>query len=291
MNAQLLNWGSSLAPFGSDLLWTALPWMLLYGVLGFVLAVIICYQLARKCLLVRRPRAWHVAAKLSYVLILLALPVLGGAFGAVHSVHRVVDQALVRDLQPVFEAQAPALRLYLETQARLIAPGQPVSMRSLIEPYVKSMYYQPTSNSYWERSKARWINDFILRRGSVLLTDVLQEQLISKASVLGEALKGSDFRGQPASELAKLGTDLAVRMTTDVTRQADFSKLDKSLPMIFIDAIKHQASAYFNSLKITIGLFALAALLLVWGEIMLYRHYYLRRYPLATAIPVTMPPL
>lgn len=291
MNAQLLNWGSSLAPFGSDLLWTALPWMLLCGVLGFVIAVVICYQLARKCLLVRRPRAWHAAAKLSYVLILLALPLLGGAFGAVHSVHRVVNQALVRDLQPVFEAQAPALRLYLETQARLIAPGQPVSMRSLIEPYVKSMYYQPTSNSYWERSKARWINDFILRRGSVLLTDVLQEQLISKVSVLGEALKGSDFRGQPASELAKLGTDLAVRVTTDVTRQADFSKLDKSLPMIFIDAIKRQASAYFNSLKITIGLFALAALLLVWGEIMLYRHYYLRRYPLATAMPVTMPPL
>ena len=291
MNAQLLNWGSSLAPFGSDLLWTALPWMLLYGVLGFVIAAIICYQLARKCLLVRRPRAWHVAAKLSYVLILLALPVLGGAFGAVHSVHRVVNQALVRDLQPVFEAQAPVLRRYLETQARLIAPGQPVSMRSLIEPYVKGMYYQPTSSSYWERSKARWINDFILRRGSVLLTDVLQEQLISKASVLGEALKGSDFRGQPTSELAKLGTDLAVRVSTDVTRQADFSKLDKSLPMIFIDAIKHQASTYFNSLKITIGLFALAALLLVWGEIMLYRHYYLRRYPLATAMPVTMPPL
>lgn len=291
MNAQLLNWGSSLAPFGSDLLWIALPWMLLYGVLGFVIAAIICYQLARKCLLVRRPPAWHVAAKLSYLLILLALPVLGGAFGAVHSVHRVVNQALVRDLQPVFEAQAPVLRRYLETQARLIAPGQPVSMRSLIEPYVKGMYYQPTSSSYWERSKARWINDFILRRGSVLLTDVLQEQLISKASVLGEALKGSDFRGQPTSELAKLGTDLAVRVTTDVTRQADFSKLDKSLPMIFIDAIKHQASAYFNSLKITIGLFALAALLLVWGEIMLYRHYYLRRYPLATAMPVTMPPL
>lgn len=291
MNAQLVDWGSSLVPFGSELLWTALPWMLLYGVLGFVLAVIICYQLARKCLLVRRPPAWHVAAKLSYVLILLALPVLGGAFGAVHSVHRVVNQALVRDLQPVFEAQAPVLRRYLETQARLIAPGQPVSMRSLIEPYVKSMYYQPTSSSYWERSKARWINDFILRRGSVLLTDVVQEQLISKAGVLGEALKGSDFRGQPTSELAKLGTDLAVRVTTDVTRQADFSKLDKSLPMIFIDAIKHQASAYFNSLKITIGLFALAALLLVWGEIMLYRHYYLRRYPLATAMPVTMPPM
>ena len=291
MKQQLLNWSSALAPFGSDLLWTVLPWMLLYGVIGFVLALGICFQLARKCLLVRRPPAWHVAAKLSYVLILVALPLIGGGFGAVHSAHRVVSQALERDLQPVVEAQMPALRVYLEQQVRLIAPGQAISMRSLIEPFVQDMYYRPTSGSYWERSKARWINDFILRRGSVLLTDVLQEQLISKASVLGEALKGSDFRGQPTSELAKLGTDLAVRVTTDVTRQADFSKLDKSLPMIFIDAIKHQASAYFNSLKITIGLFALAALLLVWGEIMLYRHYYLRRYPLATAMPVTMPPL
>ena len=263
MNAQLANWGSSLVPFGSELLWTALPWMLLYGVLGFVLGIVICYQLAKKCLLVRRPRAWHVAAKLSYVLILVALPLLGGAFGAVHSVHRLVNQALVRDLQPVFEAHAPVLRIYLEQRVKLIAPGQPVSMRGLIEPLVQSMYYQPVSDGYWERSKARWINEFILRRGSALLTEVLQEQLSTRAGVLGETLTGADLR--------------------------DLSKLDKSLPMIVIDAIRHQASAYFNSLKLTIGLFLLLALLLVWGEIMLYRHYYLRRYPSATAMPASMP--
>lgn len=265
MNAQLANWSSSLLPFGSELLWTALPWMLLYGVLGFVLAIVICYQLAKKCLLVRRPRAWHVAAKLSYVLILVALPLLGGAFGAVHSVHRLVNQALVRDLQPVFEAHAPVLRIYLEQRVKLIAPGQPVSMRGLIEPLVQSMYYQPVSDGVWEGRKARWINEFILRRGSVLLTEVLQDQLITRAGVLGETLTGADLR--------------------------DLRKLDKSLPMAFIDTIKRQAGAYFNSLKLTLGLFLLLALLLVWGEIMLYRHYYLRRYPLATAMPVTMPPM
>ena len=265
MNLPLASWGSSLLPFGSDLLWTALPWMLLCGVAGLVVAVLICYQLARKCLLVRRPPAWHVVAKLSYVLILLALPVLGGAFGAVHSMHRLVNQALVRDLQPVFETHAPVLRIYLEQRVKLMAPGQPVSMRSLIEPFVQGMYYRPASGSYWERSKARWINEFILRRGSLLLTEVLQDQLITRAGVLGETLTGADLR--------------------------NLSKLDKSLPMVLIDAIGQQASAYFNSLKLTIGLFLLLALLLVWGEIMLYRHYYLRRYPPATAMPVSMPPM
>ena len=157
------------------------------------------------------------------------------------------------------------LTIYLEQRVKLIAPGQPVSMRSLIEPLVQSMYYQPVSDGYWERSKARWINEFILRRGSVLLTEVLQDQLITRAGVLGETLTGADLR--------------------------DLRKLDKSLPMVFIDAIKRQASAYFNSLKLTIGLFLLLALLLVWGEIMLYRHYYLRRHPLATAMPVSMPPM
>ena len=289
MKQQMINWGSSLAPFGSELLWTALPSMLLYGMLGFVLALGICYQLARKCLLVRRPRAWHVAAKLSYVLILLALPLLGGGFGAVHSAHRLVNQALERDLQPVVAAQMPALRVYLEQQVKLIAPGQPISVRSLLEPFVQDMYYRPTSSSYWERSKARWINEFILRRGSVLLTQVLQEQLIARVGLLGEALKGANFRGQATGDLAALGTDLAVRLTTDVARQADFSKLDKSVPMIFIDAIKRQAGAYFNSFKITLGLFALAALLLVWGEIMLYRHYHRHRHPPAAALPV--PPM
>lgn len=287
MNQQLLNWGNSLAPFGGELLWSALPWMLLGSAAGFVLALGICHQLARKCLLVRRPRAWHVAAKLSYVLILFALPLLGAGLGAVHSVHRVVNQALERDLQPVVEAQMPALRVYLEQQVKLIAPGQPISVRSLLEPFVQGMYYRPTSNSYWERGKARWINEFILRRGSVLLTQVLQEQLIARVGLLGEALKGANFRGQATGELAALGTDLAVRLTTDVARQADFSKLDKSVPMIFIDAIKQQAGAYFNSLKITLGLFALIALLLVWGEIMLYRHSYLRRHPPAAALPVS----
>ncbi len=159
-------------------------------------------------------------------------------------------------------------------------------MRSLIEPFVQTMYYRPTSGSYWERSKARWINEFILRRGSVLLTQVLQEQLIARVDMLGDALKGANFRGQATGELAALGTDLAVRLSTDVARHADFSKLDKSVPMLFIDAIKRQADAYFNSIKITLGLFALATLLLVWGEIMLYRHYYLRRHPPAAALPV-----
>lgn len=130
MNAQLANWGSSLLPFGSELLWTALPWMLLYGVLGFVLAIIICYQLAKKCLLVRHPRAWHVAAKLSYVLILVALPLLGGAFGAVHSVHRLVNQALVRDLQPVFEAHAPVLRIYRKRPTNPPVTPTPSSAKS-----------------------------------------------------------------------------------------------------------------------------------------------------------------
>ena len=265
MDLPLASWGSSLLPFGGELLWTALPWILLCGVAGFVLAALICYQLARKCLLVRRPPAWHVAAKFSYVLILVALPVLGGAFGAVHSVHRVVSQALVRDLQPVFAAHAPALRIYLEQRVRLMAPDQPVSMRSLLEPLVHSMVYRPASNSYWERSKAHWINEIILRRGGVLLTEVLQDQLIARAGVLGDTLTGADLR--------------------------DLSKLDKSLPMVLIDAIEHQASAYFHSLKLTVALFALLALLLVWGEIMLYRHYYLRRNPPATAMPATMPPM
>lgn len=286
MHQQLAKWGSGLLPFGGELLWTAVPWILLCSAAGFILAAAICYQLASKCLLVRRPAAWHVAAKLSYLLILLALPLLGAGLGAVHSVHRVVDHALERDLQPVVEAQMPALRVYLEQQVRLIAPGQPISVRSLLEPFVQGMYYRPTSSSYWERSKARWINEFILRRGSVLLTQVLQEQLIARVDMLGDALKGANFRGQATGELAALGTDLAVRLSTDVARHADFSKLDKSVPMLFIDAIKRQADAYFNSIKITLGLFALATLLLVWGEIMLYRHYYLRRHPPAAALPV-----
>lgn len=288
MNDDLAKWGSNLAPFVGDLALGALPWILLYGALGFVVAVIISWKLARKNVLVRRPRAWNILAKLSYVLMLAALPLLGGAFGAVHSVHRIVNQALERDVQPVFVTYMPTLRIYLEQQVKLIQPGQPISMRSLIDPLVKGMYYQPTSNSVWERSKARWVNELILRRGSVLLTQVLQEQLIARVGLLGEALKSSDFRGQPGSELAKLGTDLAVRVTTDVTRNADFSKLDKTLPVIFIDAIKQKASAYFNSLKITLAVFLALALLVVWGEVMIYRRFYLRRYPIDAAAGVPL---
>lgn len=78
----------ALGPLIWQLALHALPWVLLFAGIGLVLALGVCIVLARKGLLQRHRRGWHLAAKLSYVVILLALPLAGGALGIVHGSQR-----------------------------------------------------------------------------------------------------------------------------------------------------------------------------------------------------------
>lgn len=264
----------------------ALPWVLLFAGIGLVLAVVACILLARKNLLQRHRRGWHLAAKLSYVVILLALPLAGGALGIIHGTQRAFADSIHASLIPALEQRMPALRVYLASHLSAYQPGKPASVRELVEPLVQQLYYQPRSNSLWERTKARWINELLLRQAAAQLTQVLQQQLTAQVARVGTVLSGPDFHGQAGSSLAKLGSDVAVKLTTDMARRLDFSVLDKSLPQVFADAVILQFNTVSNSGRIMVLMMLAGLLLLVAAEIVIYRRYF---KPASMPVPLPAP--
>jgi hypothetical protein len=281
----------NLGPLIWQLALHALPWVLLFASIGLVLALIACIVLARKNLLQRHRRGWHLATRLSYVVILLALPLAGGALGIIYGTQRAFAESIHASLVPALEQRMPALRVYLASHLSAYQPGKPASVRELVEPLVQQMYYQPRSTSLWERTKARWINELILRQAAAQLTQVLQQQLTAQVARVGTVLSGPDFHGQAGSALAKLGSDVAVKLTTDMARQIDFTVLDKSLPQVFADAVIRQFNGVTNSARSMVLMMVTGLLLLIAAEIVVYRRYFKPVMVPAPAIaPVTPVP-
>lgn len=103
----------------------AAPWIILFAGVGLVLAIAGCIALHRKRLLQRHRRGWHLAARLSYVAILLALPLAGAALGTIHGTQRAFAGFVQTELVPVLEQHMPALRLYVASQLSAYRPSPP----------------------------------------------------------------------------------------------------------------------------------------------------------------------
>jgi hypothetical protein len=262
------------------------PWVMLFGGIGLVLALLACIVLARTGLLQRHRRDWHLAAKLSYVLILLALPIAGAALGMVHGTQRAFAESVHTALMPALEQRMPALRVYLASRLSSYQPGQPASVRELIEPLVQQMYYRPRSNSLWERTKARWMNEILLRGAAAQFEQVLQQQLMAQAARVGAVLSGPDFKGRAGSDLARLGSEMAVKFTTNMAKEIDFSVLDKSLPQVFADALIRHFNGVFASARNMILALLSGLLLLLTVEIVVYRRYFKLPQMVVTAVPM-----
>jgi hypothetical protein len=264
------------------------PWVLLFAGIGLVLALFACAAIARKRLLQRHHYAWHLAAKLSYVLILLALPLAGAVLGTVYGTQRAFADTVHAELTPALERRMPALRVYLASHLSAYQPGKPASVRELIEPLVQQMYYQPRSDSWWERTKARWINELLLRHAAARFAQVLQQQLTAQVTRLGAVLTGPDMHGRAGSDLARLGSDVVVKLTTNMAKEIDFSVLDKSVPQVFADAVIR----HFNSVLASVYTMILATLagllLLVTVEIVIYRRYF-KQEPAVTTAAMAVP--
>jgi hypothetical protein len=267
------DWSQSLGAYFGEFLGIALLWALIFSIIGFLFAAGISFVLHKKKLLKRHLRAWNIAAKFIYPLILIALPMMGGAFGSVYGAKRFTHQVLDQQVLPALSTQMPLLRKYLATQAKTYKLDQMITARDLIEPMVKDLYYVPKSDNAWERAKVRWINDKILHHAADVFSFVLEKALIGMIDTYGDALK-KDFRGQAASELTQMSVDMVVRVTSDFAKEVDFTRLDSSLPQIFVDALKQQFDSYIKSLYISIDIMALVLMLLVAGEILIYHHYH-----------------
>lgn len=277
ITGQTSSWADYVWQFTANSVSGALPYALLYGLGGLCVAFVLSMYLARSGLIVRRPKLWHILAKTSYLAIFISFMITGSVWGGLSHIQSRIHMALETDLKPVVETQMPLLRERLFEYTKAYVPGKMLTVRDIVEPFVKQYYYQGKSNSFQERVKERIINSFLLRLGADTLTKLLQQALVSKIESLGAGLK-VDYRGQAQGELVEFGTDLLIDFATGTAKEIDMTQLDKNVPQVFVDAVRKQSDKYFNSLYLSIGIFVATVLLAIIAEILIYFRWWQPKY-------------
>ncbi len=266
------GWSDALAPFLSDLLMQSTLWALVLALAGLLLAIVLMSLMHRRKLLRRRPPVWNIFAKLSYLLVLAALPLAGLARGLLLGVERSLEQAVETTLEPILAEQMPALRRNLAEHIGPLATQGMLTARDLVQPIVQDLLYEPRSDSTIERFKARIINESLMRGAAQALTYAFQASMQRAADWLPATASGAGH------ELVTFSTDTVLRLLKGTAEQVDFSPLDKSVPDIFATAMKRQVGAFFNGIYITIGLKLLLLALIIGGEMEFYFRYYQPRH-------------
>lgn len=271
----MANWAQDLAQnllsFVANLALGAILWSVLFLGIAVFLSFYLSFKLARSRLLLRHHLLWNIGAKLSYVVILLGLPLIGGALGLVYGMHRQIAPILAEQVQPAMERRMPQIRTYLASQIRTLRPHKMVSVESLIEPLIRDMSYKAQSGGLWEQKKAYWINQTVLRGGSELFSRTLRHVLAGQIESAGNALTHDNFSPQDSDELAGLSVDVLGQLASG----DDFSKLDQSLPRTFIRGVQAHVDHYFATLYGSIGLFFLLLAMTIATEILIYRYFFL----------------
>ena len=254
----------------------ALPSMLLYGLLGFTLAVALCIYIRRQGLLSRKRRPWNILAKLSYVAMLAALSAGGAVYGALSYLHDELGEGLSGAVEPAIKAQMPLVRTYLTAQVASYGPDHVVTVKELVAPLIKQLYYVPKSDGMWERGKAGAVNGVVLNYGAAALAEALQKTLVGKIETFSASTR-LDVREQERGELANLGTSIVTRLTTDRTRQLDLRALDKTLPQMLVRLMRQHLDAQYSALCATLVGALVMLGMLIGGEMLLYFRWYLPR--------------
>lgn len=265
---------SNLLPYIGQLLLSAIGWIVLFTFIGGIIGLVLVWKIGRAQLLRRHHWLWNVCAKVSYVVILLGMPLTGAALGMVYGAHRQIQPVLEQEVRPVLASGVGSLRTYLALQLKGYQPGQLVSLKSLLDPLFASLTYKPQSNSYWERKKAHLINRVVVQQGAEVMLSSLQYVLAEQIEAAGRALTDGQIRHEDSAQLAQLSVETLLKFTRDEGKGTDFGKLDRSLPGIMLSAIEGKINHYFNSLYGSIGLTFLLVALLIGAEILIYRHYF-----------------
>lgn len=271
-SSALSQWSSSLTDFVFTLIWSSMPTALLYAAMGLVAAIVLMVWVGRKNLLRRRPRVWNVLAKVSYLAILLVTLFAFTAVGVVRHVQKETMSALEVSVTPLVRTNTVLLREYLTLKMSAYAPGQPVSARELVDATLKDLYYRPTSDSLWERGKARIVNWTLRKLGGEVLTAVFQKIIVAKVETMAAGLKN-----QTQNEAAKVGVDALRKVLLDANRRVDLSALDRTLPQIILDVAGQQIHAVFVHAYLMIALIWLGAGALIGAEMLLYFRWYEKR--------------
>lgn len=273
------SWSVVADSFMGEALISLSLWAVFLGLAGMLTAIVVMVVLAKKKLLQREHWLWNVLAKLSYLAIFAGAISAGVATGATYGAQRQIHDTLESDVQPWIESRMPAFRQYLSKTIGVYLPGKLVTVRELIEPFVKDMYYVPKSGDTWEQTKAQVINEMILVYAAEVLTEQVQKVVSRQLASLGVAVddalsaNGGGARGYLASDLGKVFAQGASNV--------DLTRLDATIPQVVVSAIYKQVTTYFKTLYLSIGLSVLLLALVIWGEIFVYSRVRGARTPAA----------
>jgi hypothetical protein len=271
----ITGFSAALGDFASTLAANALLSGALWGLLGALFALPVLIYMCRRSLLRRRPKAWNVLAKISYVVVFAAIA--GGALGigVVHNAQRSFHAALAEQMHPALMAKMPAIRDYLSARMSKYSPDKR-SAKDVLAASIQELYYVPVSDGLWEQMKARSVNWLLRKFGTEFFVEQFQKAVIIKLEAAGAALK-KEIHGQAQGQLVQLGADLMVRLGTDASRQVDFAMLDKTVPQALVDVVEKTADGYFNSAYKLIGMIVGALSVSVIAEMLAYFRWYLPR--------------
>lgn len=250
------QWTEFVAQLLHDMTGAALGWALMSGLAGFTAAIVVSIMLVRGRRLRREPRLWNALAQLAYPALIIGFTLLGAVAGAVYGAQRQAQEVLRSSVRPVIAANMPAYRAYVDEALSGYVPDQRVTVRELIEPYIKVYHYVPTSGSAWERAKARVVNEFMLRYAADVFIERFQAALGARMELPGE---------RPALSVGDGATRFTARQVADFfsgrSPGANWAELDRTLPDTIVSALGARLDQYCRSVYLGIGL-CLAFLLL-----------------------------
>lgn len=261
--------GLAAGGFVGMLVWQALPWMLLAGAVGLIVAIVLTVFLVKRRLLRRHTLAWNLLAKLGYAFLLLALPIGAGMFAGVYAVHNNINERLDSGLRPLVAAQMPPLRLYLAQEMKKAGSTNVTSIRELIKPFKRHFSYVPTSNGFWERTKRYWINDVMVEPSFTVLADTIENKLLAQLNKVGAKVAGTE---EAARQVFSLGA--AVLVKQNARDPLDAQRFDREITQVVMSNLLTKLSAAFSPVYMSIWLPLLGMALLMVLEMMLYRRFY-----------------
>ena len=271
---------SSAHPWFSELLWSAIGYAFGFALAGLVLAGLAMALFHRRRWLRRVHRGWNVGAKLSYLVILVVLPLAGALGGILLSLQQGADRLVDRTLVPQLADSMPQIRDAMAAQLGPQAGNAFVTARDLVQPLVEDIMYRPADDTFVERSKARIFNGLIVRAAAMAMTEAIQRALALLPEVVSE-------RGGTAQDaLARFSVRTVAAALSSTAQHVDFSELDRTVPEMFGDAMHGQIRSVFMGFYLGLAIKLLLVGLLIGAELFAYYKYYLpRRVGMVAAVP------
>lgn len=267
--AALQDTGINIGKFIGWMVWDSLPWLLLGGVVGLILAIVLALFLSRRKLLCRHTTGWNLCAKLAYVAILLAMPIGLAMLGSIYSIQNKLHAGIDSSVRPIVAAQMPSLRVYLAEQMKQAGSTKVTSIRDMIKPFKQHFSYVPASNGRWERYKAYWVNDVMVEPAFGVIADTIEDKLLEKLNQAGASVAGDSER---ARQILSLGA--AVLVKQNANDPADAQRFDTEITQVVMSNMLAQLKKAFSPLYMSVWLPMLGIALLILIEILVYRRFY-----------------